>query len=103
MELDTFFNPTSVAVIGASRDPKKIGHVVFRNFVESGYKGRLYPINPNAEEIFQKRAYPNVRGVPSHIDLAVICVPQPAVPHVLEEFGVKGIHAAIIITSGFKE
>lgn len=103
MSLNPFFNPQSVAVIGASRDPKKIGHVVFRNFIESGFRGRVYPINPNAEEVFQRKAYSSVRAVPGAIDLAVVAVPQPIVPQVLEECGMKGIRAAIIITAGFRE
>ncbi|QQG40161.1 MAG: CoA-binding protein [Candidatus Aenigmatarchaeota archaeon] len=103
MTLDAFFNPQSVAVIGASRDPKKVGHVIFRNFVESGFRGHVYPINPNAEEVFQKRAYASVRDVPHHVDLAVVCVPQPLVAHVLEECGMKGVRAVIVISAGFKE
>ncbi|MBI4017720.1 MAG: CoA-binding protein [Candidatus Aenigmarchaeota archaeon] len=103
MGMETFFNPTSVAVIGASRDAKKVGHVVFRNFIESGFRGRVYPINPKADEVFEKRAYASVRDVPSHVDLAVICVPQPAVASVLEECGMKGVRHAVLITSGFRE
>jgi len=102
-QLDYFFQPKSVAIIGASRDPKKIGHVIFRNFVEGKFAGEILPINPNAEELFGRKCYPSVLSVNSKIDLAVITVPAPIVPSVLEECGKKKIPAVIIITGGFKE
>ncbi|MEM5812094.1 MAG: CoA-binding protein [Candidatus Aenigmatarchaeota archaeon] len=102
-QLDYFFNPKSVAIIGASRDPKKIGHVIFRNFVEGKFSGKIFPINPNAEELFGHKCHPTVLEVGEKIDLAVITVPAPIVPNVLEECGKKKIPAAIIISGGFKE
>ena len=102
-QLDYFFNPKSVAIIGASRDPKKIGHVIFRNFVEGKFNGKIFPINPNAEELFGHRCYPTVLSVEEKIDLGVITVPAPLVPQVLEECGKKKIPAVIIISGGFKE
>ena len=101
--LDYFFRPKSVAIIGASRDPKKIGHVIFRNFVEGKFSGKIFPINPNAAELFGHRCYPNVLSVEERIDLAVVTIPGPIVPQALEECGKKGIPAAIIIAGGFKE
>src|SRR4030042_5483342 len=101
--LDYFFKPKSVAIIGASRDPKKIGHVVFRNFVEGKFSGKIFPINPNAEELFGHRCYPSVLAVEERIDLAVATIPAPIVPQALEECGKKGIPAVIIIAGGFKE
>ncbi len=102
-QLDYFFKPKSVAIIGASRDPKKIGHVIFRNFVEGGFSGRIFPINPNAEELFGHRCYPSVLDVEERIDLAVITIPAALVPNALEECGKKKIPAVIIISGGFKE
>jgi acetyl coenzyme A synthetase (ADP forming)-like protein len=102
-QLDYFFRPKSVAIIGASRDPKKIGHVIFRNFVEGGFSGRIFPINPNAEDLFGHRCYPSVTDVEERIDLAVVTIPAALVPKALEECGKKKVPAVIIITGGFKE
>lgn len=102
-QLDYFFKPKSVAIIGASRDPKKIGHVIFRNFVEGKFPGKIFPINPNAEELFGHKCYPTVLVVEDRIDLAVVTVPAQLVLSVLEECGKKRIPAVIIITGGFKE
>lgn len=102
-KLDCFFTPKSVAIIGVSRNPKKVGHVIFRNFVEGRFKGKLYPVNPKVDEILGYKSYPSVLKVPGKIDLAVISIPAPMVPKIMEECGRKGIHAVIIITGGFKE
>jgi acyl-CoA synthetase (NDP forming) len=102
-KLDYFFRPKSVAVIGASRNPKKVGHVILRNFIEGKFAGKIYPINPNAEEMFGLRTYPSVARVPGKIDLAVICIPAPIVPKTLDECGRKGVKAVIIISGGFRE
>ncbi|MBI4021251.1 MAG: CoA-binding protein [Candidatus Aenigmarchaeota archaeon] len=101
--MDDFFSPRSVAIIGASRNPAKVGHVVFRNFIEGPYKGKIYPINPNTPELFGYRCYSSVLHVPGPVDLAVITVPAPLVLPVLEECGKKRIPAAIIISAGFGE
>ncbi len=102
-QLDYFFKPKSVAIIGASRDPKKIGHVIFRNFVEGKFSVKIYPINPNAEELFGHKCYPSILQVEDKIDLAVITIPAQIVPQALEECGKKKVPAAIIISGGFKE
>jgi len=101
--LDNFFQPNSVAVIGASRDPEKLGYAVLNNLKEGGFEGPLYPINPKAEEILGLEAYESVLDVPDPIGLAVIVVPAKIVPHVLRECGEKGISAVVIITAGFRE
>jgi acetate---CoA ligase (ADP-forming) len=103
--LEVFFEPGSVAVIGASSNPTKLGHAVLKNLVEGGYRQRgiVYPINPKAEAILGCRAYPSVLDVPDPIDLAVIIVPHPHVPPVLRACGQKGIPAAIVISAGFRE
>jgi len=102
-KLDYFFKPKSVAIIGASRKPKKVGHVILRNFIEGKFKGRVYPINPNADEMFGLKAYPSVLKIPGKLDLAVVCIPAVFVPKALDECGRKGVKAVIIITGGFKE
>jgi len=103
MDLDPFFKPKSVAVIGASREPRKFGHVIFKNFVESEFKGKAYPVNPKAESILGLKTYPSVKEVPSELDLAVIAVPAPMVPPIIDECLSKDVKAAIIISGGFKE
>jgi len=102
-ELDAVFNPKSVAIVGASRTPGKVGYVLTQNMIESGYPGVITPINPNAEEILGLRAYPSVLDVPGEIDLAVIAVPAALVLQVAEECGRKGVGALVVITAGFKE
>ncbi|MEM4348549.1 MAG: CoA-binding protein [Candidatus Anstonellaceae archaeon] len=101
--LEAVFNPSSVAVIGASREPNKIGHVILKNFVDGGFAGKIYPINPNTDEILGLKAYPSVLDVKDHIDSAVIAVPAAAVAQVLEECGQKGIKGVVLITGGFSE
>jgi len=99
--LDAFFNPQSVAVIGVSRNPNKVGSIIFRYLTESGLK--LYPINPNLDEFMGYKAYPSVKDVPDEIDLAVIAVPSKVVPEVLRDCVEKGIRGVIIISAGFGE
>ncbi len=103
--LNTFFDPQSVAVIGASRDPDKLGYAVVRNLIDSGFaRDRpLYPINPKADEILGLRAYPSVKDVPGPIDLAVVVIPYKRVPAAMRECGEKGIPTVVVITAGFRE
>ncbi|MEM1586267.1 MAG: acetate--CoA ligase [Candidatus Bathyarchaeia archaeon] len=103
MKLDAFFNPRSIAVIGASRDPSKVGHRVLKNLIEGGFDGTLYPINPNADEILGLKCYKNARVIQGEVDLAVIIVPANIVPSVLEDCGVKGVKGVVIISAGFGE
>ncbi|MBS7604883.1 MAG: acetate--CoA ligase [Candidatus Bathyarchaeia archaeon] len=103
MKLDAFFNPKSIAVIGASRDPTKVGHRVLRNLVEGGFGGALYPINPNADEILGLKCYKSVRDIPGEVDLAVIVVPARTVPSVLEDCGASGVKGVVVISAGFGE
>lgn len=101
--LDTFFHPKSVAVIGASRDPEKLGYAVLANLKEGGYQGRLYPVNPKAGEILGLPAYPSVLDIPDPVDLAVIVIPYRFVPAVMEQCGQKGVPAVVVISAGFRE
>ena len=103
--LEAFFQPRSVAVIGASTSPEKLGFAVLENLVEGGYVkvGKIYPINPKADEILGQKAYPSVMDVPDDIDLAVIVIPYSYVPDVLVECGKKKIPAVVVISAGFRE
>lgn len=101
--LDMFFAPRSVAVIGASRTPGKLGYAVLHNIVQHGYGRAIYPVNPTADQILGLRCYPTVLAVPGPVDLAVITVPSKIVPAVLTECGQKGVRGSIIISAGFRE
>jgi acetyltransferase len=103
--IDTFFSPKSVAVIGASSNPEKLGYAVVKNLIDGGYssKGTVYPINPSAAEILGLKTYPSVLDVPNPIDLAVIVIPYAHVPDALRTCGQKGIPSAIVISAGFRE
>ncbi|MCS7252826.1 MAG: acetate--CoA ligase [Armatimonadota bacterium] len=102
-DLKPVFCPHSIAVIGASRDPNSVGQSIFRNILMGGYRGVLYPVNPRADFILSVKAYPSIMEVPGDVDLAVIVVPAPIVPQVLDECGRKGVKGAIVISAGFKE
>jgi acetyltransferase len=101
--LDNLLKPKSVAIVGASTQPGKIGYTVIENLIKGDYKGKIYPINPTASEILGLKVYPNVAAVPGSVDLAVITVPVKAVCQVAEECGQKGVPALSVITSGFSE
>jgi len=100
--MEAFFNPRSVAIIGATPKEGKVGRVIVENF-KRRFKGRIYPINPKYEEILGLKCYPSVKDVPGEVDLAVIVVPAPIVPRILRDCGEKGVKAVIIISGGFRE
>jgi len=101
--LDNFFNPKSIAVIGASRTPGKVGYDILKNLIQYGYQGAVYPINPEASEILGLKAYPSILDVPDEIGLAVVVVPPKRVIEVIGQCGQRRIGAAVIITAGFRE
>lgn len=103
--LEKFFKPRSVAVIGASRDPDKLGYSVVENLVKGGFAeiGQVYPINPKAEEILGLDVYPSVLDVEGPVDLAVIVIPYKYVPGAMKECGEKGVPSVVVITAGFRE
>jgi acetyl coenzyme A synthetase (ADP forming)-like protein len=95
--------PRSIALTGASRQPNSVGYLLLENLLLGGYTGVIYPVNPHAHAIHGIRAYPSVEALPETVELAIIAVPAPAVASVLETCGRIGIHAAIVISAGFKE
>jgi len=101
--LNTVLTPKSVAVIGASATPGKIGWSVMKNLIEGGYAGKIYPINPSAPDILGIKAYASVMDVPGTIDAAIITVPAKLVDSVTDELGRKGVKGMIVITSGYSE
>lgn len=100
--IEKFFNPESVAIVGASDKPGKVGKVILENFVKK-FKGEIYPVNPNYESIMGLKCYKKVSELPKAPDLAVIVIPADGVPEVLEDLGEKGTKAVIIISGGFRE
>ncbi len=101
--LEAFSCPRSVAVVGASRDPEKLGHVVLSNILKSGYQGKTYPVNPHAEEISGLKCYSSVLDISEPVELAIIALPAKFVASALEECGKKGVSGAIVISAGFRE
>src|SRR5712692_2184006 len=101
--LDAVFSPRSIAVVGASRHPGKIGYEILRNLIVNEYQGILYHVNPNARSIHGIRAYPTVGDIPDPIDLAVITVPADLAIAAAEECGRKGVRGLVVITAGFRE
>ncbi len=98
-----FLEPRSVAIVGASRDRTKIGSVVLHNLLTLGYRGRVYPVNPQAEEIESIQAFASVRDVPEPVDLAVIAVPIGHVDAVVEDCIARGVRGILLLTAGYSE
>jgi len=110
--LSAFFQPRSVAVIGASREPSKVGHGVLKNLLSGGvfyaasakpFGGKVYAVNPQAKKILGARCYPSVLDIPGLVDLAVVSVPAAAVLDVVRQCVQKGVKACILISAGFSE
>ena len=100
---DAFFRPSSVAVIGASSRPGKVGYNILDNLVRYGYTGQVYPINPSTDEILGQPVVASVDQLPQGVDLAVIAVPASAVAESIRQIAAQGIEAAVIVSAGFKE
>ena len=101
MDLDIFLSPRSVAVVGASRNPKKLGHVILKHVMEGD--ADVYPVNPNAEEIEGLTCYPSVTDIPADVDLAVLAIPAQLTPVVVKECCRKKVKGVIPIAGGFGE
>jgi acyl-CoA synthetase (NDP forming) len=102
-QLEPVFKPKTIAVIGASNNPRTWGNEMMLNPLSSGFRGAIYPVNPQAKKVLGLPAYPSVLKVPVNIDLAVIVVPAPIVPTVMKECVEKGVKGAVIISAGFAE
>lgn len=95
--------PRSVAVIGASADPTKIGHLVVRNLQRSGFTGPIYPVNPAARSISSTLAYPSIAEIPGEVDLAVLAIPAAEVDEVVRQCGARGVRGLVVMSAGFGE
>lgn len=102
-QMDAILRPKSVAVIGASTSPDKLGHEILRNIVDGGFQGGVYPINPKADTILDLPCHANVKDLPESPDLAVLIIPARFVPQAVQDCGEKGVKGAVIITGGFSE
>jgi acetyl coenzyme A synthetase (ADP forming)-like protein len=101
--LEAIFNPSSIAVIGASREPNKIGHVIVKNFADGSFDGKIFPVNPHAQDILGMRCYKSVLAIKEKVDSAIIAVPAAQAAQALEECGKKGVRGVVMITGGFSE
>ncbi len=98
-----FFEPRVVAVVGANREPGRIGSEIFRNLRETGFTGTLVPVHPGVDSIGGLEAYPTVTAIPGEVDLAVVVVPAAQVPAVVDDCIAKGVKALVVISAGFGE
>jgi 3-hydroxypropionyl-CoA synthetase (ADP-forming) len=101
--MEMFFTPKSVALVGASSTPGKIGNSVLDSLAKHEYHGKVYPINPKQQEILGLKCYPSLLEIPDKVDLVVVCVDLSVTPPVLEECAKKGIHNVVIVSGGGKE
>ena len=101
--MQRLLRPRSIAVIGAARTPGTVGHELVRNLVAGGFKGPVYPVNPSAAHVASLPCFPSVAAVPGEVDLAVVAVPAPAVPEVVEACGRKGVGGLVVVSSHFAE
>lgn len=101
--LEALLNPTTVAVIGGSHDPTRIGGRPIRYMQTAGFKGAIYPINPKHDRVQGLQSYPAIGDVPGPVDQAIVAVPASAVPATLESCAVKGVKTAVVFSAGFAE
>jgi len=101
--MEKFFTPESVALVGASATPGKVGNSVLDSLAKHDYKGKVYPINPKAEEILGVKCYPSIEAIDGNVDLVVVCVDLSVTPPILESCAKKGIHNVVIVSGGGKE
>lgn len=97
------FSPKTVAVVGVSRHPDKVGAIVWKNISRGGYAGELYPVNPNLDQIDDRRCYPDLASLERVPDLVIVAVPAAVALTVIEQAGVKGVKNALVYAAGFKE
>ncbi|KXB05540.1 hypothetical protein AKJ49_00560 [candidate division MSBL1 archaeon SCGC-AAA382A03] len=103
MTIRKLFEPNSVAVVGASRDPEKLGHIVVKNLKEADFEGKIYPVNPETDEILDLKCYPSLKEAPKKTQLAVIVLPAQKVPSILKQCDENNVKNAIIVSGGFSE
>jgi len=101
--LNAILAPKSVAVIGASTQPGKVGHDIFVNILKGGFTGTLYPVNPTARAISSVRAYPSIKDVPDQLDLAIVILPPRPALQAIQDAVARGVKGLVIVSAGFRE
>ncbi|MBN1770104.1 MAG: acetate--CoA ligase family protein [Deltaproteobacteria bacterium] len=102
-QIARFFEPRSVAVVGASASPRKAGHVILQNLLRLGFPGRIHPIHPRAERILDLPCRPTVSALGEPVDLVVAAIPREAIPELLEDCGRAGVRNLVVSTAGFSD
>jgi acetyltransferase len=102
-KLDKIFNPQRIAVIGASDRRNSVGAKLLRNLIGVGHKVVVYPVNPFRPTVQGITAYPNIKRIPRQVDLAIVATPAHTVPQIIEECGIAGVSAVVIVSAGFRE
>lgn len=97
------YTPASIAIVGASRDPKKWGFHILFNTMKGGFGGRIYPVNPGEDEILGFKTYPSISQIPEPVDQAILVVPPSSILEVIQECGKNGAKVGVVITAGFGE
>jgi acetyltransferase len=102
-ELEQFFSPGAIALVGASRDPQKLGYVLLDNLLRGRFPGSIFAVNPRTESVLGVEAFPSLEAIPHIVDLAIVVVPRDAVASIIQACGRKGVRAAVVITAGYRE
>ena len=103
VNLNNFFKPKTIVVIGVSRNPNKVGHVIFKNILDADFDGEVIPVNVKTKQILNHKVYPSISKIKKQIDLAVIAIPAKFVLDVVKQCNNKKIKDILIVTAGFRE
>ena len=101
--LNSLFTPRAVAVFGASKLPDSVGTRLFRNIIDAGFAGPVYPVNPKYKMLYRRPCHASIQAIGKPVDLAVIATPAPSVAEIIHECGEHGVRAAIILSAGFED
>jgi acetyltransferase len=102
-QLEAFFRPQNVALIGATENVGSVGRTVLQNLIASPFGGAVFPVNPKRPSVLGIKAYKSIAEVPEKVDLAIVVTPAPSIPGIIRECGEAGVSAAVVISAGFKE
>ena len=102
-KLRYIFRPRSVAIVGASATPNKIGNVLVKNFIDGRFMGKIYAVNPKYKELLGLPCYPKVSSIPGQVDCVIIATPAATVPSVVEDCGKKKVNGVVVLSGGFEE
>jgi len=101
--INTILSPKSIAIVGVSGDPEKIGAVLLKNLIEGGYNGKIFPVNPKYQELQGRKVYPTIADIEEDIDLVCISLPRQFVEDIIDQCIAKKVKSVVIISAGFKE